>query len=154
MLTSKQRAALRREANGLSPVFQVGKDGVDQPLVQATESCLAARELIKLRALETSPHTAREAADALAEATGAQVVQVIGNTLVLFRVKAEDSAFAAMLGLPQKAKKDTGKTDPGIKPGHRAKAARAAAEGRAQARTPGKAKARQPGNKPSKKANK
>lgn len=97
MLTSKQRAALRKQANGLQPVFQVGKEGVEENLVTATANCLAARELIKLRALETSPETAREAADALAEATGADVVQVIGNTLVLFRKKQKDSQFEQIL---------------------------------------------------------
>lgn len=97
MLTSKQRAALRKEANGLTPVFQVGKGGIEETLIKATADCLAKRELIKLRTLETSPETAREAADELAEATGADVVQVIGNTLILFRKKKKDSAFAGVL---------------------------------------------------------
>ena len=44
MLTSKQRAALRKEAGQLSPVFQVGKGGIDHSLVKATGDCLAARE--------------------------------------------------------------------------------------------------------------
>ena len=51
MLTSKQRAILRAQANGLTPVFQVGKDEIDDALVKATADCLAARELIKLRVL-------------------------------------------------------------------------------------------------------
>lgn len=97
MLTSKQRAALRKEANGLTPVFQVGKDGVEDALVQATKDCLAKRELIKLRTLETSPETSREAADALAQSTGAEVVQVIGGTMVLFLKKKKDSSFDAVL---------------------------------------------------------
>ena len=93
MLTSKQRAALRGMANRLQPVFQIGKGGVDKELITATDKCLAARELIKLRGLETSPHTAREAADMLAAATGADVVQVIGYTVVLFRRKPKESQF-------------------------------------------------------------
>ncbi len=97
MLTSKQRARLRKEAGGLTPVFQVGKGGLDEPLVKATADCLAARELVKLRVLETSPQTAREAADRLADATGAQVVQVIGRVLVLFLQKPKESQYAEML---------------------------------------------------------
>lgn len=93
MLTSKQRAALRKAANGLTPVFQIGKEGVEEPVIKATDDCLAKRELIKLRALETSPETAKEAAEVLAEGTGADVVQVIGNTIVLFRKKKKESAF-------------------------------------------------------------
>ncbi len=97
MLTSKQRAALRKAAGQMTPVFQVGKGGVDAQLVDATQKCLAARELVKLRALETSPESAREAADTLAEATGADVVQVIGRVFVLFLQKKKESAYAELL---------------------------------------------------------
>lgn len=97
MLTSKQRAVLRSAANGLTPVFQVGKGGIEEKLVEATKDCLTARELVKLKVLETCPYTAREAAEELAEATGAQVVQVIGGTLVLFLQKKKDSAYAKAL---------------------------------------------------------
>lgn len=97
MLTSKQRAALRSAANGLTPVFQIGKEGIEATLVKATADCLAKRELIKLRLLETAPHTPREAAAQLSEATGAEVVQVIGNVIVLFKRKKKESAFAEVL---------------------------------------------------------
>lgn len=97
MLTSKQRAALRKAANGLDPVFQVGKGEIGEALEKSTADCLAARELIKLKVLETSPYTAREAAELLAGATGAEVVQVIGSKFVLFLKKKKDSAFAELL---------------------------------------------------------
>ena len=93
MLTGKQRATLRKEAAALTPVFQVGKGGVEEALIEATKNCLKVRELVKLKVLETSPQTAREAADALAEATGAEVVQVIGGVFVLFLAKNEGSGF-------------------------------------------------------------
>lgn len=93
MLTSKQRAALRGKANGLDTLFQVGKDGITENLVKQTDTALAARELIKLRALETSPTGPRAAAEELAGATAAEVVQVIGTKFVLFRQKKKDSAF-------------------------------------------------------------
>ena len=60
MLTSKQRAALRKAANGLDPVFQVGKGEIDETLIKSTADCLAARELIKMKVLETSLYSARE----------------------------------------------------------------------------------------------
>ena len=72
MLTSKQRALLRAQANGLEVVFQVGKGEIDETLVKTTADCLAARELIKMKVLETSTYTAREAAEALAAATGSE----------------------------------------------------------------------------------
>lgn len=85
-MTSKERAALRAQANGLPVLFQIGKGGVAETLVAQTDDALRARELIKLRVLtETCPVTPREAAEALAEKTGAEVVQVIGGVLVLYR---------------------------------------------------------------------
>lgn len=99
MLTSKQRAALRAQANSLDPVFQLGKGVIDQDLQTAVANCLAARELIKLKVLDTSPYTAKEASALLAEGIGAEVVQVIGSKLVLFlqKQKPEESRFAGLL---------------------------------------------------------
>lgn len=96
-LTSKQRAALRGAANTMDPVFQIGKGEIDDNLVQAVDKCLAARELIKLKVLETSEYSPREAADLLVQRTGAQCVQVIGRKVVLFRRKDKDSAYADLL---------------------------------------------------------
>lgn len=97
MLTSKQRAALRKAANGLDPVFQVGKGEIDEALVKSAADCLAARELIKMKVLETSLYSAREAAGLLAEKTGAEVVQVIGSKFVLFLKKKKESRFDDLL---------------------------------------------------------
>ena len=97
MLTSKQRAALRAAANTLDPVFQVGKGEIDETLIKSTADCLAARELIKMKVLETSMYNAKEAAAILAEATGADVVQVIGPKFVLFLKKKKESKFEDIL---------------------------------------------------------
>jgi RNA-binding protein len=85
MLTSKQRAQLRGLANPMETILQVGKSGVSDNTVTQVNDALEARELIKLRVLETCPHTAKEAAQLLAERTRADVVQVIGMRFVLFR---------------------------------------------------------------------
>lgn len=85
MLTSKQRAALRGIASTYETIFQVGKGGISDTLVQQVEDALRKRELIKLRVLDNCPLDAREAASELAERTGADVVQVIGSRFVLFR---------------------------------------------------------------------
>lgn len=85
MLTSKQRARLRAMANSLDTIFQVGKGGIEASLVKGISDALEARELIKLRVLDNAAYGAREAADALAAATGADVVSVIGSRFVLYR---------------------------------------------------------------------
>lgn len=97
MLISKQRAVLRAQANTLDPVFQVGKGEIDETLIKSTADCLAARELIKMKVLENSMYSAREAAEILADATGAEVVQVIGAKFVLYLQKKKDSKYADLL---------------------------------------------------------
>jgi len=89
MLTSKQRATLRALANPMETILQVGKSGIGQALITQVDDALTARELIKLRTLPTCEHNAREAAELLAEKTGAQVVQVIGTRFVLYRNNPE-----------------------------------------------------------------
>ncbi|MBO5035363.1 MAG: ribosome assembly RNA-binding protein YhbY [Oscillospiraceae bacterium] len=84
-LTSKQRAQLRAMANPLEPIIHIGKGDIGENLIQQTDEALEARELIKCRVLETSLLNAREAADALAPAVRAEVVQVIGTKFVLYR---------------------------------------------------------------------
>lgn len=85
MLTSKQRAYLRGIASTYDTIFQIGKGGVNEAVIKDIGEALRKRELIKLRVLDNSGYTAREAADAIAEALGADVVQVIGSKFVLFR---------------------------------------------------------------------
>ena len=84
-LTSKQRAQLRGLANSIDTILHVGKDGLGDNLIKQASDALEARELIKGRVLENSLLSSREAADALAEATRSQVVQVIGSKFVLYR---------------------------------------------------------------------
>lgn len=85
MLTSKQRAYLRGLAQKLDTIFQVGKGGVSENMCEQISNALEARELIKVRVLENSEYTAKEAANEIAEAVGADVVQVIGTRFVLYR---------------------------------------------------------------------
>ena len=85
MLTSKQRAGLRAQSHDMETILQVGKAGIGETLIKQVDDALKAREMIKMRALESSMLTAREAAEQLAEATKAEVVCAIGTRFVLFR---------------------------------------------------------------------
>lgn len=85
-MTSKERAALRAKANGLEPVIQLGKEGISENLLTQIDDTLDTRELIKIRVhLETAPQTPKELAQQLAEPLGADVIQVIGGIIVLYR---------------------------------------------------------------------
>ncbi len=89
MLTSKQRAYLRGLANTIPATQQIGKEGVTESVAQQAEMELKAKELIKIKVLETAFLTAREASEALCEAIGAEPVQCIGSKLVLYKANPE-----------------------------------------------------------------
>ncbi len=84
-MTSKQRAYLRSMATSMQPIFQVGKGEITENMTVQISNALEARELIKVKVLENSLYTAREAAEIISEETGSEVVTVIGNKFVLYR---------------------------------------------------------------------
>lgn len=85
-MTSKERASWRAKANRLEPLFQSGKGGISDALIKQTDDALTARELIKIKVLlETTPASPKEIAAQLAQATGSEVIQVIGGSIVLYR---------------------------------------------------------------------
>ena len=90
MLNSRQRAQLKGMANGYDTILQVGKSGISAQTIKQVDDALTARELIKLRRLETAPETTRETAEFIAEKVGADVVQVIGSKFILYR-KSDDN---------------------------------------------------------------
>ena len=85
MLTSKERAALRAQANTLETTLMVGKDGVTEAVIAEADKQLTARELIKGKVLENAMLTPREVCDAICEETGADGVAVIGTKFVIYR---------------------------------------------------------------------
>ncbi len=89
-MTSKERAALRAESHHLEPIFQVGKGGLSEAFYKQVDEALTTRELIKVRVLlETTPISPKEAAEELAQATGAEVIGVVGGVIILYRYSQE-----------------------------------------------------------------
>ena len=85
MITSKQRAYLRGLGNTVETILQIGKSGITDAVMIQVDEALTARELIKIRVLETAPVTPREAAAEFAESLSAEIVQVIGTRFILYR---------------------------------------------------------------------
>ena len=85
MLTSKERAEKRAQANELDTILMVGKGGVTDAVIAQADQALEARELIKGKVLESAMLTAREVCDLLCQATGAEGIQVVGTKFVLYR---------------------------------------------------------------------
>ncbi len=89
-LTSKQRAYLKSLAMTMQPVQYFGKASLTEENLRNVEEALAARELIKLGVLKNCDDDPGEIAEALAENTGAEIVQVIGKKIVLYREGKDD----------------------------------------------------------------
>lgn len=90
MLTSKQRARLRSIASTEDTILQLGKGGVTDSFIKSVDEALAKREIVKFRVLESAMISVRDAAEAVAEGTDAQVVTVIGSKAVLYRRSEDD----------------------------------------------------------------
>lgn len=84
-MTSKQRAYLKGLANGIDPILHIGKSGIGETLINQADDALEARELIKLKCLENSAYSPREAAEEIAEKTNSEVVFSIGSKAVIYR---------------------------------------------------------------------
>ncbi len=89
-MTSKQRAYLKGLAMTMDPIFQMGKASLTPENTKAIDEALAARELIKISVLQNCLDDPKEIAAVLAERTHAQVVQVIGKKIVLYREGKDD----------------------------------------------------------------
>ncbi len=85
MLTGKQKRYLRGLGHGLRPVITVGKGEISEALVTETCEALKAHELIKVKILESCLIDRNEVADGLAEASEAEVAQVLGRTFLLYK---------------------------------------------------------------------
>lgn len=85
MITSKQRAYLRSIAQTLEPIFQVGKNGVNDNQVKQLIDALEAREIIKITMLDAVPQDKHSIANEIAEKTSAEIVQVIGKKLTIYK---------------------------------------------------------------------
>lgn len=89
-LTKKQNKQLRAMANQLKPLVYIGKNDLTDSVIKQADETIESHELVKCQVQDGSGVTAKEAAEQLAEALGAEVVQTIGNRAVLYRRSKRD----------------------------------------------------------------
>ena len=99
MITSKQRAYLRGLANGLQPIFQIGKGGISDEMITQLTLALESRELIKIHILETAMLETKSTCNLVAERLGAEPVAAIGSKIVIY--KAADKKANRKIELPR-----------------------------------------------------
>ena len=131
MLTSKERAELRAQANSLETTLMVGKGGITDALIAEADNQLTARELVKGKVLEGAFLTPREASDAICEATGADGVSVVGNKFVIYRFSQKLQAERNQTGRAKRKPVPVSKQNP-VRKG--AKARRMAAKAQREQR--------------------
>ena len=88
-LSGKEKAALRAEAHHLTAIVHVGKEGVTPTLVQSLDDALRTKELVKIQLGRTVEEAPKQLAHDLARAVQAEVIQVIGKTMTLYRPNPE-----------------------------------------------------------------
>lgn len=90
MLSGKQKRYLRSQAHHLKPIFQVGKSGVTDNLLKQLVDVLEKRELIKISILQNCLAEKADVANDVAKGTNAEIVQIIGNNIVLYKESEEN----------------------------------------------------------------
>lgn len=85
MLNKAEKQTLRRVANGLSALFQIGKDGVSTNMIKTVGDSLEAHELVKISLLKSCPADVKEAALDMSAGTNSEIVQIVGRTFILYR---------------------------------------------------------------------
>lgn len=89
MLSGKEKRYLRSLANTIDPVVQVGKASVNDSVLFSLNEALDARELVKVKVLKNCLDEVKDVAQELAEQSKAELVQVIGRNVVLYRPNPE-----------------------------------------------------------------
>lgn len=112
MLTSKERAELRAQANTLDTTLMVGKGGVTEAVIAEADNQLETRELVKGKVLEGAMMTPREVSDEICAATGADGVAVIGTKFVIYRFSEKLQAERNQSGRAKKKATPASKSNP------------------------------------------
>ena len=112
MLTSKERAEFRAQANSIDTTLMVGKDGVTEAVIAEADKLLTARELVKGKVLESALMSAREVSDAICEATGAEGISCVGSKFVIWRFSEKCQAERNQTGRAHRKPTPKSKADP------------------------------------------
>ena len=89
-MNSKKRAFLKKKAHNLEAIVRIGKDGLNQNIIQSILDAIESRELIKVKILQNCEEDKDEVAKILSERTSSELVQVIGHTIVLYKQSSKE----------------------------------------------------------------
>jgi len=84
-LSSKQRAFLKKESSSIEPMMRIGKDGINENVIKSLEDLFRRREIVKVKMLQNSEDEINDISKKLAEGAGAEIVHIMGKTIVLYK---------------------------------------------------------------------
>lgn len=83
------RRSLKAQAHHLKPVVLIGAKGLTEAVTAETEVALIAHELIKVKIYGAEKEDRTLMANELCQQLNAELVQLIGNTAVIYRKNDE-----------------------------------------------------------------
>ncbi|MFQ5583315.1 MAG: ribosome assembly RNA-binding protein YhbY [Calditrichia bacterium] len=92
MLTGKEKRLLRAEGNRLKAEVWIGKEGISAGSITTIENSFNTKELVKIKLQDNCPQDKKEVAEMLCQKTGAELIQILGNTLLLYRPFPEEES--------------------------------------------------------------
>ena len=96
-MNSKKRAFLKKKAHNLEPIVRIGKDGLNQNIIQSILDAIASRELIKVKILQNCETKKEEIYEQLLQETRFHVVDMIGRTIIIFKENKEKPVISLEL---------------------------------------------------------
>lgn len=85
-MNSKQRSYLKGLAQKIEPLVIVGKNGINENVINQINEVLEARELIKIKVLKNADFKAADVGNEIAADVKAELVQTVGGMVVLYRI--------------------------------------------------------------------
>ena len=90
MITSKERALLKRIVSSQSAVYQIGKDGLNELNLNGIMEALTAREIIKINVLQNCDEPIKDLAGAICEKLNCELVGIIGRKIIIYKLNPKN----------------------------------------------------------------
>ena len=103
MISSKERSFLRSLANEMQTIFQIGKEGVTENVITQFNDAMVARGLVKSSVQKNADEEPSDICRTIAEATNAEIVQIIGRKFVLYQFTEDHKSIYNDVRLEKRA---------------------------------------------------
>ena len=85
MITTKQRAELKKIAQNLKPVLNIGKENLTENTLKQIEDYLYKNEIMKIKILQNSTETTKDTISFICEKLSAEPVLCVGKIMIIYK---------------------------------------------------------------------